>query len=72
MDDMCPHGQFVRPAVDQLTRSGPLERAQTYAALIASGVITPDEARLAEQLPPAGTVDTLPGTGDSRDTERNG
>lgn len=46
-----PPGQYLRFASEQITEPGIGDRANIYATLIQSGVITPAEARIKEHLP---------------------
>lgn len=47
-----PRGQYLRFASEQITEPSMSERATIYATLIGAGVITADEARRMEHLPP--------------------
>lgn len=51
-----PRGVYLRFPAEQLTEPGIVQRAQVYSTLIPAGVITVDEARQAEHLPPLAPV----------------
>lgn len=52
MGDITRRGQRVCFEWDDFLKSNPLERAQTQAIYLASKVITPDEVRYQEDMPP--------------------
>jgi phage portal protein BeeE len=52
MPDITPRGTNVLTDLDAFLRSDAPARAQVYAAGIAAGWLTVDEARAAEGLPP--------------------
>lgn len=64
MDDITPHGTTVEVPSLGFLRTDLIGRANAYKTLIETGVLTPEEARGLEQLPPLeGTdrsVNTLP------------
>lgn len=59
MDDILPHGTFVEYPSLALMRTDLTGRAQAYQTLLSNGVLTVEEVRTFEQLPP------LPATGGS-------
>lgn len=47
---LTPRGTTLEVNRDEYVRPGPLERAQTYAIYISSGVLTPEEVRIMERF----------------------
>lgn len=60
MGDITPQGQTVRFTYDAFLRTDMQARAQSYAQLIPAGVLTVDEARAMELLPPLPTAAPAP------------
>jgi phage portal protein BeeE len=52
MGDITPRGQYARHNLDAFLRGDLQARSQSYSTLIASGVVTVEEVRRAEGLPP--------------------
>jgi HK97 family phage portal protein len=55
--DLCPADHFIRANVDALQRADAKTRHEVYATAIASGVLTVNEARALEDLPPKEETD---------------
>lgn len=58
--DLCPAEHFIRANVDALQRADAKTRHDVYATAIASGVLTVNEARALEDLPPREETDNEP------------
>jgi phage portal protein BeeE len=58
MNDITPRGHTVRFATDSMTRPEAKERYEAYKVAIDSGLMTVDEARAKEDLPPIGDSDS--------------
>ena len=54
MNDITPRSQSVRFATDSMTKPEAKERYEAYKVAIDSGLMTADEARAKEDLPPLG------------------
>ena len=58
LSSLLPAPRYVKLDMDGLKRGDTQTRYQTYAIGIASGFLTPDEAREEEDMPPLGTPET--------------
>lgn len=52
MPDLTPRGHVVEASFDVFLRADLVARSQAYGSLLAAGVLTVDEARALEGLPP--------------------
>ena len=66
--DLCPGNTTVEFDTRELTGGDQLERAQFYASMVSSGVMTIEEAREREGLPTMPTTAAMPMTTPSEDT----
>lgn len=60
MDDITPRGTHVEVPSLGFLRTDIKARADAYAVMISQGILTAEEARVLEQLPPTDSTDTPP------------